>query len=99
MANLRGDNARNVRLEFRLTPDANDPDSGVLLADRLLPLIEGAGQLGVDQRVTLPADLMASPPFVNQALPVDAFVVAILDPDRTVPDLRPGITSRLPHWS
>ena len=72
-----------MRLEFRLTPDANDPDSGVLLADRLLPLIEGAGQLGVDQRVTLPADLMASPPFVNrEPLPVDAFVVAILDPDR-----------------
>ncbi len=90
VSNLRGDNARNIPIRYLLSSDASASAEDTVLAETLLPLIEGASVIEVDQRISLPDAFDMLPGFVAAMFPLVANVVAVLDPERTVPDVRPN---------
>ncbi|MCA9539352.1 MAG: hypothetical protein KC620_10725, partial [Myxococcales bacterium] len=80
LQNRRGDAANDVLVRFLLSSDGVADLGDMVLGERRVAAIEGAGTVEFDQRLTLPAN----------APPGDAFVLAIADPDRAIPDVRPS---------
>lgn len=79
VANLRGDPANGVLLRYVLSNDARLSAEDEVLVERLVDL-PAAGALEVRQKLTIPADAESGA----------RFVVAVIDPERRIPDLRPG---------
>lgn len=80
VSNRRGDTAEDVEVNYLFSLDQNASPNDVVLARGLIPRIEGAEILAVQQRLTLPDDLQLN----------DGFVIVVLDPNREVADLRPA---------
>ncbi|MBV71598.1 MAG: hypothetical protein CMH52_09670 [Myxococcales bacterium] len=88
LSNRRGDNARNIQLRYVLSPDPDPSADDTVLRESLIPLIAGAEQLELSERIRLPADFGNLPGFEGAEFPLDAFVIGVIDPERTVPDVR-----------
>ncbi len=80
MRNARADGADGVVVRFWLSADDRPSADDVVLAEHRVARIEGGAELALRQRLTIPADAPAG----------QRFIVADLDPDRRLPDLRPG---------
>jgi PKD repeat protein len=80
LTNLRGDTAEAVRVRFTLSQDERATDDDTLLGEQVIPLIEGASSQTINQRLRVP----------RSALVGAQFLIAEIDPDRLLPDIRPG---------
>ena len=82
--NRRGDFASNVSVQAYLTADADDYEAGVLLGETSLARIDGAAIESFSMRVQAPSETQLAN--IGLGVPSEGFVVAIVDPNRTVPD-------------
>ncbi len=78
VANRRGDVARDVDVRFLLSVDQEASEEDVVLAEAFVARLNGAASVDLDQRLTVPANAVAG----------DYYVLAIVDPDRDIADLR-----------
>ena len=88
LSNRRGDNARNFTVRYLLSLDDQPSADDITLRDRLIPLLQGAADLAIDTRVTLPNDFTPLFGAGNVVLPREAFIIGIVDPERIIPDVR-----------
>ncbi len=82
--NRRGDFASNVAVHAYLTSDADDYESGLLLGETTLDRVNGAAIEAFSMRVQAPTDTELNS--LGLGVPSQGFVVAVVDPSRTVPD-------------
>lgn len=80
LSNRRGDPAADVTVRFLLSADEEPSVDDIVVAERILPFVEGAASLRFAQRLALPDD----------ALPGRQFVIAVADPEREIADVRPS---------
>ena len=80
LANLRGDTAEQVLIRYWLSDDDQPSANDLVLGEHRVPLVEGAAQMQIGQKLTLPRD----------ADPESRFVVVSVDPEREIADLRPA---------
>lgn len=79
VGNLRGDAVQNVVTRFYLSADQT-AGAGDAVIGEARANVPGAGEVRVSQRLAIPRD----------AAPGAWYVVAVADPDRRTPDLRPA---------
>jgi hypothetical protein len=82
--NRRGDFASNVAVHAYLTPESDDYESGFLLGETTLARINGAAIEAFSMRVQAPTPTQLSD--LGLSVPSEGYVVAVVDPNRTVPD-------------
>jgi hypothetical protein len=82
--NRRGDFASNVSVQAYLTADAENYEAGVLLGETNLARIDGAEVEPFSMRVQVPSEVELAE--IGLSVPSQGFVVAIVDPNRLVPD-------------
>lgn len=79
VSNLRGESARNVPIRYALAAGAQPSGADLRLHDEVIPLVEGGAQLPLSQRLRVPP----------QVTPGLYQVMVQIDPQLTLPDLRP----------
>ena len=80
VANRRGDVARDIAVQFLLSADEAPSEEDVVLAETVVARLNGAAMVTLNQRLTVPPNAVSG----------DYYVLAVVDPDREIADLRLG---------
>jgi len=80
VANRRGDVARDIDVRFLLSADQEASEEDVVLAETVVARLNGAASVELNQRLTVPPNAVSG----------DYYVLAIVDPEREIADLRLG---------
>ena len=86
ISNARGDAAQDVDLKYYLSTDMSRSADDIELFATTIPMVGGADSVAVEHRMSMPNNLGDLPGFGADVLPLNAYVIGVVDPGGRQPD-------------